>query len=68
MDYLCIYLCESCGKYYTIGAHRRTMRCPRCDSKEREHISSISPSVIIERLLNEDVEKLIADLKEFETP
>lgn len=64
-SFVCVYQCLDCQKYWIVGPGSM-MRCTYCNSKEREQKSSVDPHVMLRRLLNEDSETVINELKGLE--
>jgi hypothetical protein len=50
MTPLFVYICN-CGKRYVIEAGEPIV-CPKCYGKDREHVSTIEPKIIIQRVLD----------------
>lgn len=48
-----VYRCEACFEYYLCGAGD-PIRCPLCDSKERNHVSTVDAVEICRRVLKGD--------------
>lgn len=46
-----VYKCLGCGYAY-IKAAGMPLRCPQCDSKEREHTHTVDCMGVLERILN----------------
>ena len=61
---LFVYKCE-CGIYWAAYTGQ-PLRCPMCGSKERKHVATIDPAIIITRALNgiESLKDIIVDFEE----
>lgn len=62
-DYICVFFCLDCKRYWTSGPSKRVMRCDHCRSKERKQTASIDAHVWLPRLLNGEAS--VDELKEW---